>query len=143
MVALGIIYSAGLMLLGLELGLLIGLMAGLAAIVPYMGFIIGIGAALIAGLFHFGGDLYPMLVCAVFVPFQPFHFEHGAGFVVPVLWMGLGVDELSVSVPLIPTIKARVRELEFSACQTLATIRCWRWKPTRRWLASNNSVAVP
>ncbi|MGP4957596.1 AI-2E family transporter [Pseudomonas helleri] len=68
MVALGIIYSAGLMLLGLELGLLIGLMAGLAAIVPYMGFIIGIGAALIAGLFQFGGDLYPMLgIVAVFM----------------------------------------------------------------------------
>ncbi|NNG62021.1 AI-2E family transporter, partial [Pseudomonas fragi] len=41
MLALGVIYSAGLMLVGLELGLLIGLMAGLAAIVPYMGFIIG------------------------------------------------------------------------------------------------------
>ena len=38
---------------------------------------------------------------------------------VPVL-LGLGVDELSVSVPLIPSIKARVRELDFSACQTLA-----------------------
>ena len=38
---------------------------------------------------------------------------------VPVL-LGLGVDELSVSVPLIPAIKARVRELEFGACQTLA-----------------------
>ena len=38
---------------------------------------------------------------------------------VPVL-LGLGVDELSVSVPLIPTIKARVRELDFAACQTLA-----------------------
>ena len=38
---------------------------------------------------------------------------------VPVL-LGLGVDELSVSVPVIATIKARVRELEFSACQTLA-----------------------
>ena len=49
MLALGVIYSAGLMLLGLDLGLIIGLMAGLAAIVPYMGFIIGIGAALIAG----------------------------------------------------------------------------------------------
>ena len=61
MLALGVIYSAGLMLVGLELGLLIGLMAGLAAIVPYMGFIIGIGAALVAGLFQFGGDLYPMI----------------------------------------------------------------------------------
>ncbi|MCY1428109.1 sporulation integral membrane protein YtvI [compost metagenome] len=68
MVALGVIYAAGLMLVGLELGLLIGLIAGLAAIVPYMGFIIGIGAALLAGLFQFGGDLYPMLgIVAVFM----------------------------------------------------------------------------
>ena len=68
MLALGVIYSAGLMLVGLELGLLIGLMAGIAAIVPYMGFIVGIGAALVAGLFQFGGDLYPMLgIVAVFM----------------------------------------------------------------------------
>lgn len=40
MLALGVIYSSGLMLVGLELGLLIGMLAGLAAIVPYMGFII-------------------------------------------------------------------------------------------------------
>jgi len=68
MVALGFIYAAGLMLVGLELGLLIGMIAGLAAIVPYMGFVIGIGAALIAGLFQFGGDLYPMVgIVAVFM----------------------------------------------------------------------------
>ena len=71
MLALGLIYAGGLMLVGLELGLLIGLLAGLAAIVPYMGFIIGIGAALIAGLFQFGGDLYPMLgIVAVFMAGQ-------------------------------------------------------------------------
>jgi predicted PurR-regulated permease PerM len=68
MVALGFIYAAGLMLVGLELGLLIGVIAGLAAIVPYMGFVIGIGAAVIAGLFQFGGDLYPMMgIVAVFM----------------------------------------------------------------------------
>jgi len=68
MLALGLIYSAGLMLVGLELGLLIGLLAGLAAIVPYMGFIIGIGAAIIAGLFQFGGDPYAMIgIVAVFM----------------------------------------------------------------------------
>jgi predicted PurR-regulated permease PerM len=68
MLALGVIYAAGLMLVGLELGLLIGLIAGLAAIVPYMGFVIGIGAALMAGLFQFGGDLYPMVgIVAVFM----------------------------------------------------------------------------
>ncbi len=38
---------------------------------------------------------------------------------VPVL-IGLGVDELSVSVPLIPTIKAAVRELDLADCQTIA-----------------------
>jgi len=68
MLALGVIYASGLMLVGLELGLLIGLLAGLAAIVPYMGFIIGIGAAMIAGLFQFGGDPYPLLgIAAVFM----------------------------------------------------------------------------
>jgi len=38
---------------------------------------------------------------------------------VPVL-IGLGVDELSVSVPLIPTIKATVRELDLADCQQIA-----------------------
>jgi multiphosphoryl transfer protein len=37
----------------------------------------------------------------------------------PVL-LGLGVDELSVSVPLIPAIKASVREWDLSKCRTLA-----------------------
>lgn len=68
MLALGVIYASGLMLVGLELGLLIGLLAGLAAIVPYMGFIIGIGAAMVAGLFQFGVDPYPLLgIVAVFM----------------------------------------------------------------------------
>jgi phosphoenolpyruvate-protein kinase (PTS system EI component) len=38
---------------------------------------------------------------------------------VPVL-LGLGVDELSVSVPLIPTIKACVREWDLTVCRALA-----------------------
>jgi drug/metabolite transporter (DMT)-like permease len=35
------------------------------------------------------------IVCAVFVPFQPFHFEHSVGFYVPVLYMGLVVSVLA------------------------------------------------
>ncbi len=62
MLALGVIYAGGLMLVGLELGLLIGLLAGLAAIVPYMGFVIGIGAAITAGLFQFGGIVVVFMV---------------------------------------------------------------------------------
>lgn len=39
---------------------------------------------------------------------------------VPIL-IGLGVDELSVSVPTIPSIKARIRKLRLSECQHLAS----------------------
>src|SRR6516165_896234 len=38
---------------------------------------------------------------------------------VPIL-VGLGVDELSVSLPSIPTIKAQVRRLSYADCQALA-----------------------
>jgi phosphocarrier protein FPr len=38
---------------------------------------------------------------------------------VPIL-VGLGVDELSVSVPAIPTVKAQIRALTLAACQALA-----------------------
>ena len=36
-----------------------------------------------------------LLVCGVFVPFQPFDVEYSAGFIVPVLWMGLVVSVLA------------------------------------------------
>jgi predicted PurR-regulated permease PerM len=71
MLALGVIYAAGLMIIGLDLGLLIGLLAGLASIVPYMGFVVGFGAAVVAALFQYGGDFYPLLgVAAVFTAGQ-------------------------------------------------------------------------
>jgi predicted PurR-regulated permease PerM len=67
MLALGLMYSMGLMLVGLELGLLIGVIAGLASIVPYLGVVVGVGAALTAGFFQFGLDPYPLLaIAAVF-----------------------------------------------------------------------------
>jgi predicted PurR-regulated permease PerM len=68
MLALGVLYATGLMVIGLELGLLIGVLAGLASIVPYLGVVVGIGAALTAGLFQFGLDFYPLLgIAAVFI----------------------------------------------------------------------------
>ncbi|MEX6500955.1 AI-2E family transporter [Pseudomonas zhanjiangensis] len=68
MLALALVYAAGLMLVGLELGLLIGLLAGLASIVPYLGMVVGLGAALAAGLFQFGGEFSPLLaIAAVFM----------------------------------------------------------------------------
>ncbi|WP_198265333.1 AI-2E family transporter [sulfur-oxidizing endosymbiont of Gigantopelta aegis] len=48
MTCLGAIYSTGLWIAGLELALLVGLLAGLVSFVPYLGFIVGILAAVIA-----------------------------------------------------------------------------------------------
>lgn len=64
MIALGAIYTAGLFLLGLDLALLIGMVAGLASIVPYLGTIIGVAAALLAATFQFG-DLWHLVGVAV------------------------------------------------------------------------------
>ena len=36
-----------------------------------------------------------LLLCSVFVPFQPFHFEYSSSFYLPVLWMGLVVSLLA------------------------------------------------
>jgi drug/metabolite transporter (DMT)-like permease len=36
-----------------------------------------------------------LLLCGIFVPFQPFHVEHSTGFIVSVLWMGLVVSVLA------------------------------------------------
>lgn len=63
MLALGIVYSLGLSVIGLDLALLLGLLAGLASIVPYMGFLVGIVAAGIASWFQFH-ELLPLLAVA-------------------------------------------------------------------------------
>lgn len=64
MLCLGILYSLGLWLVGLDLALLIGMVAGLASIVPYLGFAVGAGAALIAAAFQFG-DLFHLVMVIV------------------------------------------------------------------------------
>ena len=66
MMALGVIYSIGLWIVGLDLALLIGMVAGLSSIVPYLGFVVGIGAALIAAVFQFNEWLPMVYVCLVF-----------------------------------------------------------------------------
>lgn len=64
--ALGIIYSVGLAIIGLEFSLLIGLLAGLVSFVPYLGLIIGIVAASIAALLQFHSFLSVAPVLIVF-----------------------------------------------------------------------------
>ncbi|MEO5812209.1 MAG: AI-2E family transporter [Rhodanobacter sp.] len=66
MLALGAFYGAGLALIGLGVGPLIGMVAGLLSFVPYLGFIIGFVAAIIAALVQFGDWTHVLLVCGVF-----------------------------------------------------------------------------
>ena len=64
MLGLGLIYSVGLWITGLNYALLIGMIAGLLSFVPYLGVIIGLVLAGIAGLFQFDSvtDLWPVAV---------------------------------------------------------------------------------
>ncbi|MFT5520940.1 MAG: hypothetical protein ACI9IA_001540 [Enterobacterales bacterium] len=66
MLALGIIYSVGLWMIGLNVALIIGMIAGLASIVPYLGFIVGIAAAIIAAVVQFGDFSVLLYVVIVF-----------------------------------------------------------------------------
>lgn len=65
MLLLGIVYAMGLQLIGLEVGLIIGMVAGLASIIPYLGFAVGIIAAVIATLFQFGIDWMQLALVGV------------------------------------------------------------------------------
>lgn len=56
MFLLGVVYAVGLQIVGLEVGLIIGMVAGLASIIPYLGFAVGIISAVAATLFQFGID---------------------------------------------------------------------------------------
>lgn len=68
MILLGIVYAVGLQLIGIEVGLIIGIVAGLASIIPYLGFAVGIIAAVVASLLQFGVDWMQLfLVLVVFM----------------------------------------------------------------------------
>lgn len=68
MFLLGVVYAVGLQVIGLEVGLIIGMIAGLASIIPYLGFGVGIVAAVIATFFQFGLDWMQLaLVLVVFM----------------------------------------------------------------------------
>jgi predicted PurR-regulated permease PerM len=54
MILLGVVYAVGLQIIGIEVGLIIGMIAGLASIIPYLGFATGIIAAVIACFLQYG-----------------------------------------------------------------------------------------
>lgn len=66
MMALSVIYSIGLWLIGLEFALLIGVVAGLVSFVPYLGLIVGVAVAGIAILFQTQDPINLLWVFLVF-----------------------------------------------------------------------------
>jgi predicted PurR-regulated permease PerM len=66
MIALGVIYTIGLSLLGLEFASLIGMGAGLLSIVPYLGSIVGVLVAAGAAIFQFQDVFHLVMVLLVF-----------------------------------------------------------------------------
>ncbi len=67
MAALGTIYTTGLMFVGLDLALLIGMGAGLVSFIPYLGGIVGVGGGLIAAYMQFHDWQHPLAVLIVFM----------------------------------------------------------------------------
>jgi predicted PurR-regulated permease PerM len=67
MLALAIYYGVSLTLVGISVGPLIGMVAGLLSFVPYLGFITGFGAAIIASLVLHGDWTNLLMVIGVFV----------------------------------------------------------------------------
>lgn len=67
MLALAIYYGVALTLIGISVGPLIGMVAGLLSFVPYLGFITGFGAAIIASLVQHGDWPHLLVVVGVFI----------------------------------------------------------------------------
>ncbi|WP_333680359.1 AI-2E family transporter [Dyella sp.] len=67
MLALAIYYGVALTLVGISVGPLIGMVAGLLSFVPYLGFITGFAAAIIASLVQHGDWANLLMVVGVFV----------------------------------------------------------------------------
>jgi predicted PurR-regulated permease PerM len=67
MAALAVFYTLGLGLVGLDVALLVGVVAGLVSFVPYLGVIVGGGAAVVAALVEFRDVLHPVMALGVFV----------------------------------------------------------------------------
>lgn len=67
MLALAIFYGVALTLVGISVGPLIGMVAGLLSFVPYLGFITGFAAAIIASLVQHGDWAHLLMVVGVFI----------------------------------------------------------------------------
>lgn len=96
--AMGVLYSIGLFLAGIDLAIPIGIVAGAIAIVPYLGFFVGIGMALVVSLIEFGVDLHLLYVVIVFSVVQ---FIEGTFLTPSIMGDSVGLHPLVVMVAII------------------------------------------
>jgi predicted PurR-regulated permease PerM len=64
MIVLSVVYTVGLMIVGIDTALLIGGLSGMVSFVPYLGFIVGIVVASVAALMQFQ-DIIPVFYVAI------------------------------------------------------------------------------
>ena len=63
---LGLFYAIGLSLMGLQYGFFIGVAAGVLSIIPYVGSMFGLIAAVGMAFYQFGGWEYPLVALIIF-----------------------------------------------------------------------------
>jgi len=66
MLFLGVIYTLGLWIVGLEFALLVGMFAGLVSFIPYLGGIVGMGIAGVLGYIQFHDLVHLIYIALVF-----------------------------------------------------------------------------
>jgi predicted PurR-regulated permease PerM len=64
---LALFYGIGLVLVGLDYGVIIGVLTGLFSFIPYVGMFVGVAVGMTVAIFQFGAVLPVLLVAAVFV----------------------------------------------------------------------------
>jgi len=64
---LGLFYAIGLSLMGLQYGFFIGVAAGVLSIIPYVGSLFGLVAAVGMAFYQFGGWEYPLIAFVIFI----------------------------------------------------------------------------
>ncbi|EED36984.1 permease [Luminiphilus syltensis NOR5-1B] len=65
MLAQALMYSVGLLIVGLDVAVVLGTAAGLASIIPYAGAVVGVGSSLAVAWFQFGGEWLPLIWVAL------------------------------------------------------------------------------
>lgn len=122
---LGVFYAAGLVLLGINSGLLIGMVAGLISFIPYLGTIFGFIASVGIALLQFWPDwTWPLATAALFIVgqgiegyiLQPFFIGNSVGLHPVWLMFALlafgylfGFPGLLVAIPVSAAIGVLVR----------------------------------